>query len=163
MSHYCKACCRMLDDGRFTDTGRRSHICKKCHKLPGSQRELMRATDDLATMVNQKNLSATNIARLKVLAKFPDETVRTKAAALLQVALVHPHLSKRLPYLLEKRPDLHEAYVKAFGINVEPETVAPGEPVASAGTDVAAESPEPPAPATAHPEGSLASPVTPGS
>ena len=157
MSHYCKACCHMLAEGRFTDAGRKSHICKKCYKLPHPQRELMRATDDLSTLVTQKNLSATNIARLKVLAQFPDETVRTRASVLLQVALVHPHQSKRLPYLHDKIPALYEAYVKAFGIETDPEAATPGACVDSVGTDTGVESPDSNA---AHPDVKAAPQIT---
>lgn len=125
MNRYCKACCQVLPDERFSNEGRKAHLCKKCSRLPPSQREAARALDDLSGFVRQKNLSAANITRLKVLAKSEDETVRTRAAVLLEVARVHPHESKRLAYLREKLPDLHDRYVQAFGLTPEPEPPPP--------------------------------------
>ena len=164
MAHYCKSCCRTLPNDNFTSAGHRAHICKKCNKLPRETRETARARDDLHGLVRQKNLSGVNIARLKVLAQFDDETIRKQAAVLLRVALVHPHLAKRLPYLQEKQPELYQAYVEAFALeptcaetpshSVAPqqgEVETPQPPSSDAIQPPPGDAPQPPSSDSSHP------------
>lgn len=108
----------MLADKRFSASGRRAHICKACEKLPGDQRAQRQALDELADLVKQSNLSATNIMRLRVLAKSKDEALRAQAQVLLEVGLVHPHRSRRVEWLRDKMPDLLAAFTAAFPTHV---------------------------------------------
>lgn len=109
----------MLAQQRFTAQGRKAQLCKTCEKLPKAQRQSAAALDELAGFVAQANLSGQNIARLKVLSKSEDATVRSRAQVLLEVAQVHPHKRKRIAYLREKHPALLEAYVANFGAQEE--------------------------------------------
>lgn len=114
MVHYCRVCCRKRPNERFSASGLKARVCKECQKLPRERREYLEAVDELNGLVAQANLSARNVARLKVLSKSSDETIRTRAQVLLEVAGVHPHKSKRVTYLREKRPELCDAYLAAF-------------------------------------------------
>lgn len=108
----------MYPDARFTAQGLRARICKACNKLPKEKQEHLEVTDELKGLVAQANLSAKNIARLKVLAKGTDATLRTRAQVLLEVALVHPQRSKRIRWLREKNPVLLDAFAAAFEIDL---------------------------------------------
>lgn len=115
MRSYCKVCCRNLPRAQFSGTGLTSQVCRKCQRLSPAEQQRRQALDELAGFARQKNLSAQNRRRLEVLVKSANETVSGQARVLLEVALVHPHLSKRISYLREKHPALHDAYVEAFG------------------------------------------------
>ena len=115
MRTYCKSCCRTLPRERFSAAGLSSHLCKQCQKLPAAEQHRMQALDELGGFSRQKNLSAQNVRRLQVLVRSTDALVARQAQVLLEVARVHPHLSKRVPYLQERHPELHQAYLELFG------------------------------------------------
>lgn len=131
MRSYCKVCCRNLPRAQFSGPGLASHICKKCQRLSPAEQHRRQALDEIDGFIRQKNLSTTNRRRLEVLVKSPDETVSAQARLVLEVALIHPHQSKRLPYLLAHRPDLHEAWVSAFGDAAEQAPDTPPRPSVS--------------------------------
>lgn len=128
MTHYCKVCCRKLSLDRFTSAGRRARVCKTCQKLPASEQHRRQSLDELEGFVRQKNLSATNIARLRVLCGSSEAEVVEKALVLLEVARVHPHLSKRVEWLEANQPALRERYEQAFGGVAPAEEAAPEAP-----------------------------------
>ena len=134
MTTYCKVCCRNHPPERFSLEGRRIHVCKSCMKLPREQRELRELTDEMSGYLAQANISAKNLTRLRVLSKSPHATVRAQAAALLEAARLHPHRSKRMPYLQEKAPEVYAALVEAFGMDASA-PVAEASPRSDEGSD----------------------------
>jgi len=89
--------------------------------------------------LEQKNISAKNISRLRELCESPDEVVRRSAELVLEVALIKPQRRKRWQYLYEKRPELFARLIETgflLECGEDPETDTPpeGQRRAGAGT-----------------------------
>lgn len=67
---------------------------------------------DLLGFLNQKNISAKNIARLQSLCEFDDPDVRQLARTVLEVATVAPRRRKRAGNLRLHHPDLYSELVQ---------------------------------------------------
>lgn len=106
MGHYCWMCERDRPNEGFSGKGHRRHICKKCMRRPRAERDRIRAMNDIYGFLEQRNISAKNMARLEELRDSPDSDVRVLAELLLDVARVKSHRRKRWGYLRTHRPDL---------------------------------------------------------
>ena len=73
---------------------------------------------DMEGFLEQKNISAKNVARLRELCESSNADVRRRAEIILEVALIKPHRRKRTWYIHEKRPDLFARLVQG-GLFVE--------------------------------------------
>jgi hypothetical protein len=73
---------------------------------------LKRAKLDLFGFLEQKNISAKNIARLKSLCEFPDEDIQQLARIVLDIATVAPRRRKRRGCLHHYHPDLYDRLVQ---------------------------------------------------
>ena len=68
---------------------------KDCQRMPREERDHIEHLDELWEFLDQSNISAKNIQRLKVLASQSDSEVETLAKFVLDLALVHPHKRRR--------------------------------------------------------------------
>jgi len=126
MGHYCWMCGRMRPNEKFTGKGHTRHLCKECARQPREERERVRALRDIEGSLNQRNISAKNVARLKHLCKSPDNEVRNMAELVLEVARVKPERRHRNAYLARHSPDLFGRLVQQgilYGCAEEPEFV----------------------------------------
>ena len=76
-------------------------------RLPREERDRVQALLEIEGFLEQQNILAKNIARLRMLARSPDEEVRQKAGLALEVAHLAPRKRKRHSNLVQKRADLH--------------------------------------------------------
>jgi hypothetical protein len=106
LGHYCWVCGRSRPNEQFSGKGHARHVCKKCARLPQADRDRVQALLDIEGFLNQRNISAGNIERLRDLAASPNEEVRRKAAVVLEVALTHPRKRRRYGYLARNNPSL---------------------------------------------------------
>jgi hypothetical protein len=106
MGHYCWVCGRTRANERFSGKGHARHICKECQRLPREDRDRVRALLDIDSFMDQRNISAKNVARLRTLCNSSSEEVREKAQLVLEVALAAPHKRKRRAVLARQSPEL---------------------------------------------------------
>lgn len=105
MGHYCWVCGRTRANERFLGKGHTRHICKDCQRLPREHRNRVQALLEVEGFLEQQNISAKNVTRLKTLARPPNEEVRQNAGLVLEVALLAPRKRERLSKLARKQPD----------------------------------------------------------
>ena len=91
MGHFCRICGRTRANEKFSGSGHRDHVCKDCQRMPREKRDRIEHLADLWDFLDQSNISAKNIERLKALAAHSDPEVQTLARLVLDIALVHPH------------------------------------------------------------------------
>ena len=106
MGHYCRICDRERPNEAFTGRGHRNHVCKKCQRLPHSQRALVQQLDELANYLAQSHLSPKNVFRLQELARSEAAEVSDWSTALLEVARHYPYRRRRYVRMARERPEL---------------------------------------------------------
>lgn len=106
MAHYCKICRNNLPNEKFTGKGHKTHICKKCNKVPKDERNDIMAEEEITGIIFQKNISEKNILKLKKISASNNKLLKELAKFVLEIALVHPHKKNRIKYLLKNRRDL---------------------------------------------------------
>ena len=106
MGHHCWMCGRMRPNEMFSGRGHARHVCRECARRPREERERLQALRIIEGFLNQRNISAKNVARLKHLCRSPDGEVRKMAELVLEVALVKPGRRHRNAYLARHSPDL---------------------------------------------------------
>ena len=106
MGHYCWVCGRTRANEKFSGKGHGQHICKECARLPRAERDGTRALMDIQGFLDQRNISAKNISRLKRLCGSSSEEVRRKAALVLEVARAKPGRRRRWGALARSNPAL---------------------------------------------------------
>jgi len=106
MVRYCRICERFRAEERFSARGHRDRVCKDCQRLPRPGQEQIEQLEELHRLLEQSNLSARNIERLKVLCASDDDKVRQLADLVLEIAQVHPRKRGRLEFLARQRQDL---------------------------------------------------------
>jgi hypothetical protein len=89
----------------FSGRGHRDHVCRKCQKLPVAEKERRRALIHMEGILVQSHISEKNIRYLRSLASSPAADVVERAAALLEIARVHPGRRHRLQSL-KRHPDV---------------------------------------------------------
>ena len=67
MGHFCRICGRTRANEEFSGRGHRDHICKDCQRMPREKRDGIERLDELWGFLDQRNISAKNVARLKTL------------------------------------------------------------------------------------------------
>jgi hypothetical protein len=117
MGHWCHICGRTRANEKFSGRGHRDHVCKDCQRTPRAKRDRLEHIDELWDFLNQSNISAKNIERLKVLVSGSgsDTEVQTLALLVLDIALVHPHKRQRWRHLATRQRDLLHRAVSVLG------------------------------------------------
>jgi hypothetical protein len=106
MGHYCRICGRERPNEQFSGKGHRIHVCKRCQRLPKSQRRAIEDRDDIFGFMQQSHISKKNLARLEKLAKSEEPRLARLAAIVLEVARVTPYKRRRLKILARNHRDL---------------------------------------------------------
>ena len=114
MPHYCWVCKRSRANERFSGKGHRTHICKDCARRPKAERERIQHEDDIYAMMDQRNISEKNLARLRTLAASPDPWIAKIAGLVLEMGLVHPRKRKRLGFLAREHRELLDQLEEHF-------------------------------------------------
>ena len=83
--------------------------------MPREKRDRIERLDELWDFLDQSNISAKNIARLKTLVTHPDVEVQKLATLVLDVALVHPFKRRRWRPLAARHRDLFDQAVAVLG------------------------------------------------
>ena len=108
----CKICGRDRPNEAFGGKGQRRFICNRCRRLPKEQRNRTQWLDEVYGFLEQSNISAKNIERLRLLEKCDIDDVMRLAAFVRQVAEAQPRKKKRWPWLRENGPELFEKAVR---------------------------------------------------
>ena len=106
LGHHCWVCGRTRANEKFSGKGHARHICRDCQRLPREERDKVRSLLEIEGFLEQQNISAKNVARLKRLARSPDEEVRRKAGLVLEVSHLAPGKRRRHSTLAKRQPDL---------------------------------------------------------
>ena len=93
MGHYCWVCGRTRANEKFSGKGHARHICKDCQRLPREERDRVQALRDIDAFMDQRNISAKNVARLKTLCRSSSEEGGVVAQLLVLGGAGHrPHV-----------------------------------------------------------------------
>lgn len=76
--------------------------------MPKEEREAIEQEDELFGYLEQSNISAKNISRLRILAASDNPHIAELAGIVLKVAEVKPHKQRRLSVLAREHRDLLE-------------------------------------------------------
>lgn len=141
MGHHCWVCGRTRANEKFSGKGHARHICKDCQRLPREQRDAVQALRDIDGILDQRNISAKNMARLKTLCRSSNEEVRQKAQLVLEMARIAPHRRKRRGILARQMPELlnrlvEEGLIIGYSAGTEAEPLLEDEDVDEIGDDV---------------------------
>src|ERR1700722_20306739 len=115
MGKFCRICGQSRPNESFSGKGHRQCICNKCQKRPKEEIALIETKDELLHYWEQSNISALNIARLKMLTQFPNEDIQKLAHLTLTVAAVKPHKRRRMKWLKQNKRDLYLRVRDYFG------------------------------------------------
>jgi len=91
---------------QFSGKGHKIHVCKRCRRLPRSERKAIEDREDIFGFMHQSHISPKNVARLEQLAKSETAKVASLAAIVLEVARVTPYKRRRLKILARNHRDL---------------------------------------------------------
>ena len=83
--------------------------------MPREKRDRIEHLDELTDFLNQSNISARNIQRLKTLAAHPDSEIQRLATLVLDVARVHPYKRRRWRHLAARHRDLFHRALAVLG------------------------------------------------
>jgi len=100
-------------------------VCADCRKLPMAEQQRRLAMDEILGFLEQSNISAKNIVRVKELVSIADPRFQVLRELILEIALVKPHKRRRWKFLREHRLDLLQRAVDAGLVE---ELVEPIEP-----------------------------------
>lgn len=106
MGHYCRICGCVRPNEQFSGKGHKTHVCKRCQRLPKSERRAIEDRDDIFGFMHQSHISGKNVDRLEQLAKSETPQVASLAAIVLEVARVTPYKRRRLKILARNYRDL---------------------------------------------------------
>lgn len=106
MGHYCRICGCVRANEQFSGKGHKIHVCKRCQRLPKSERRAIEDRDDIFGFVHQSHISKKNVARLEQLAKSETPQIASLAAIVLEVARVTPYKRRRIKILARNHRDL---------------------------------------------------------
>ena len=106
MGHYCRICGCVRANEQFSGKGHKIHVCKRCQRLPKSERKAIEDREDIFGFMHQSHISQKNVARLERLAMSKTPQVASLAAIVLEVARVTPYKRRRLKILARNHRDL---------------------------------------------------------
>jgi hypothetical protein len=81
-------------------------VCRSCASLPKEEREAIEQQDEIFGFLGQSNISAKNMARLRVLSSSSNAETAKLAQVALEVALVKPHKRRRIKFLAKTNREL---------------------------------------------------------
>ena len=106
MGHYCRICRYERPNEQFSGQGHTIHVCKRCQRLPKSERRAVEDRDDIFRFMHQSHISKKNVAHLEQLVKSKKSRVASLAAIVLEVARVTPYKRRRLKILARNHREL---------------------------------------------------------
>ena len=115
MGHFCRICGRTRANEQFSGRGHRDHVCRDCQRMPREKCDCIERLDEVRGFLDQSNISANNLGRLKVLVGHPDPEVKRLATLILEVALVHPYKRRRWRHLAAHQRDLFHRAISVLG------------------------------------------------
>jgi hypothetical protein len=104
--HYCRICDCIRPNEQFSAKGHKTHVCKKCSRMPKAEREAIEQTDEIFGYMRQRRISEKNVARLTELMASTDSHVAELALIVHEVACLRPHKRNRYKGLRRLRPAL---------------------------------------------------------
>ncbi len=116
---YCWICATERPREVFSKHGRAQRLCRDCMALPEQESKAGEQMFEMWEMSGQKNISAKNIDRLRLLRGSRDFDVALLADLLLRLALYHPRKKRRINHLMVKHPWLLFELEKAGLIDFE--------------------------------------------
>ena len=120
MGHYCRICGCLRANEQFSGKGHKIHVCKRCQRLPKSERRAIEDRDDIFGFMQQSHISKKNVARLEQLAKSETPQVASLAAIVLEVARVTPYKRRRLKIIARNHRDLLRRLECYSNVNLSP-------------------------------------------
>jgi len=116
MGHFCRICGRSRPNERFGGRGHRRHVCQDCRRLPREERDRIERLDELYGFLDQSNISANKMRRLKVLAGHANPEVAAVAALISDIASVLSGKRSRWLKLTRRHRSLFDRAVAVLGI-----------------------------------------------
>lgn len=116
MGHYCRRCGRVRANERFSGRGHRDHVCKDCQRMPRQERDRMDRLDEILGFLQQSNISARNLGRLKQLCSHARPEIAELAALILEIGRVQPGKRNRWFKLARRHSELFERAVELLGL-----------------------------------------------
>jgi len=129
MGYYCRICDSSRPNEAFSGKGRKTHVCKRCQRLPVAQRRRIEESDETWGFMYQSNISEKNLARLSTLSRSEDPDIARDAALVLEVGRVHPRKKRRIKFLARNHRHLLNrlAEIGFDGLIPHPERNGPWE------------------------------------
>jgi hypothetical protein len=106
VGRYCRICGIQKLNEKFSGTGHKNYICKKCSKLPTDKREAKEQAEEIYKFMNQSRISDKNIKRLKIMNNSENLETVELANVVLDIARIAPNKKNRFKILSQKRRDL---------------------------------------------------------
>ncbi|MEN9362140.1 MAG: hypothetical protein RL095_3675 [Verrucomicrobiota bacterium] len=116
---YCWICAAERPREAFTKRGRAERLCRNCIAMPEQESRAAEQGFEMWEMSLQKNISAKNIARLRLLRGSRDFEVAQLADLMLRLALFHPRKKRRVNHLMVQAPWLLFELEKAGLVDFE--------------------------------------------
>ena len=104
--HYCRICSAIKPNEKFSNKGRRNHICKECSRKPKVEINEIDMEHEIFGYLKQSHISNKNVKRLKQLVDSESDQIAKLANIVLEVADVKPYKRRRLKVLARERSDL---------------------------------------------------------
>lgn len=83
MGYYCRICGTVKANEKFSGKGHKRHICKKCSKLPATDREDLKILNKIYGLFRYDNLSKVNRRMLEGYLKHKSEKIRAASEEML--------------------------------------------------------------------------------
>ena len=106
MGHYCRICGQNRPNEQFSGSGHKTHICKKCAKLPRDEIQNIEMEQEICNYLNQSAISLKNLERLKTLTNSSNVKIANMAALVLEIGQLYPHKKKRFARLAREHKDI---------------------------------------------------------
>lgn len=86
-------------------------VCRRCRQRPKDEQQRILATDEVYGFLDQSNISAKNILRLRELETIDNMTFQSLRTIVLEIATLVPRKRKRWKNLSDKHPLLLQSMV----------------------------------------------------
>jgi hypothetical protein len=110
--HYCWICGEIRPNEKFSGSGHKNHICKKCTGKPKEKIQRIKDEQFIYGILDQKNISKNNIEELdKIANKYRDDLGKA-AETIAKIGRLHPRKKKRIGFLYNKQRAIFDDLVK---------------------------------------------------
>ena len=106
MGHYCRICGQNRPNEQFSGSGHKTHICKKCAKLPHDEIQNIEVEQEICCYLNQSVISLKNLKRLKTLTNSSNVKIANIATLVLEIGQLYPRKKKRYVQLARGHKDI---------------------------------------------------------